>query len=125
MSSSAGLRQELRSREMKRFDKRYVYCSFVGDLFGSFLVLIAFLGEFISEYESFIAGIKAIFPIFAIGFLLIYACFVGYRIAFYRTSGYELTENEIKCNRGVLFRKRSVLEYRKIHAVNKKQSILI
>ena len=33
---------------MKRFDKRYVYCSFVGDLFGSFLVLIAFLGEFIS-----------------------------------------------------------------------------
>ena len=50
---------------MKRFDKRYVYCSFVGDLFGSFLVLIAFLGEFISEYESLIAGIKAIFPIFA------------------------------------------------------------
>jgi putative membrane protein len=43
---------------------------------------------------------------------------------YYRTSGYELTENEIKCKRGVLFRKRSVLDYGKIHAINKKQNII-
>ncbi len=44
-------------------------------------------------------------------------------MAFYKTSGYELTETEIKCKRGVFFRKSSVLDYKKVHAVNKKQGI--
>lgn len=59
--------------------------------------------------------IRAAIPFFAIAFIVIFLCFMVYRILYYKTSGYELTEKEIKCNRGVLFRKRSVVDYRKVH----------
>ena len=54
---------------------------------------------------------------------MIYAIITLYRILYYRLSGYELTEREIICLRGVLFRKRSIIEYARIHAINKKQNI--
>jgi putative membrane protein len=61
--------------------------------------------------------------IFASIFLVVYAILTLYRIIYYRLSGYELTEREIICLRGVLFRKRSIIEYDRIHAINKKQNI--
>ena len=108
---------------MKRFDKGYIYSSFLSDLFSSFVVVFIFLKDFFLNDESNPEDIKAAIPIFVIGFAVVYLCFIVYRILYYKTSGYELTEKEIKCNRGVLFRKRSVLDYKKVHAINKKQNI--
>ncbi len=108
---------------MKRFDKGYIYSSLLSDLFGSLVVVLIFFKDFFLNEESNTKDIIAAIPIFVIAFVVIYLCFIAYRILYYKTSGYELTEKEIKCNRGVLFRKRSVLDYKKIHAINKKQNL--
>ncbi len=108
---------------MKRFDKGYIYCSLLSDLFSSLVIVYIFLNNFFSDDEAKVEDIIAAIPFFAIAFVVIYLCFVAYRIMYYKTSGYELTEKEIKCNRGVFFRKRSVLDYKKVHAINKKQNI--
>jgi len=109
---------------MKRFDKGYIYSSLLADLFYSLVTVFIFLNDFFLSEESNPDDISAAIPFFVVGYIVIFMCFVAYRILFYRTSGYELTDNEIKCNRGVLFRKRSVLEYKKVHAINKKQNII-
>lgn len=108
---------------MKRFDKGYIYSSLLSNLFGSLVVVFIFLKDFFLDDESNPEDIIAATPIFVIAFIVIYLCFVVYRIMYYKTSGYELTEKEIKCDRGVLFRKHSVLDYKKVHAINKKQNI--
>lgn len=108
---------------MKRFDKGYIYSSLLSDLFSSLVVVFIFLKDFFLNDESKLEDITAAIPFFVIGFIVIYICFIAYRILYYKASGYELTEKEIKCNRGVLFRKRSVLEYKKVHAINKRQNI--
>ncbi len=104
---------------MKRFDKGYIYCGLLSDLFSSIVIALVFF-----EDESSPEGIGARVLLFAVGAAVLYLGFIVYRILYYRTSGYELTENEIKCNRGVLFRKRSVLDYKKVHAINKRQTLL-
>ena len=109
---------------MKRFDKRYIYSSLVTDLFYSLILALAFLKDFLFDEQAKPEEIKAAIPFLVIGYVVIYLCFVVYRILYYKNSGYELTDNEIKCNRGVLFRKRSVLDYKKVHAINKKQNII-
>ena len=108
---------------MKRFDKGYIYSALLSDLFSSLVITVVFLNDFFIDDEAKIEDIIAAFPFLAIAFFVVYSCFIAYRIMYYRLSGYELTENEIKCNRGVFFRKRSVLDYKKVHAINKKQSI--
>ena len=108
---------------MKRFDKGYIYSNLLSDLFSSLLIVFFFLLDYFEE-EAKAEDMYVILPIFAIGLVLVYLCFIAYRILYYKTSGYELTEREIKCNRGVLFRKRSVLDYKKVHAINKKQNLL-
>ena len=108
---------------MKRFDKGYIYSSLLTDFFYSAFLVLVFLKDLFVNDESNPENAEAI-PVLVIGYAVIYLCFIAYRILYYRTSGYELTDNEIKCNRGVLFRKRSVLDYKKIHAINKKQNII-
>ncbi len=108
---------------MKRFDKGYIYSSLLSDLFGSIVIVFIFLKDFFLNDESSAEDIKDAIPFLVIGFVVVYLCFILYRILYYKTSGYELAEKEIKCNRGVLFRKRSVLDYKKVHAINKKQNI--
>ena len=109
---------------MKRFDKGYIYSSLLTDFFYSAFLVFILLKDFFLDEESAPEDIASAIPFFVIGFIVIYLCFVAYRILYYRVSGYELTDKEIKCNRGVLFRKRSVLDYKKVHAINKKQSIV-
>lgn len=108
---------------MKRFDKGYIYSGLLSDLFSSLVVVFIFLKDFFLNDESNPEDIIAATPVFVIAFIVIYLCFIAYRILYYKSSGYELTEKEIKCNRGVLFRKRSVLDYKKVHAINKKQNL--
>lgn len=108
---------------MKRFDKGYIYSALLSDLFISLVIMFVFLNDLFLDDEAKAEDIIAVIPIFVIAFVVIYSCFIAYRIMYYKVSGYELTETEIKCNRGVFFRKRSVLDYKKVHAINKKQSI--
>lgn len=108
---------------MKRFDKGYIYASLLSDFFSSLVILFVFLKDFFLEENANPEDIKAALPVFVIAFIGIYAFFAVYRVLYYKTAGYELTETEIKCVRGVIFKKSSVLNYKKIHAINKKQTL--
>lgn len=109
---------------MKKFDKGYIYSSLFSDLLSTFVLFFVFLKDFFIDDEASAEDIVAALPFFAIVCIIIYLCFITYRILYYKASGYELAEKEIKCNKGVLFRKRSVLDYTKIHAINKKQNLI-
>ena len=109
---------------MKRFDKGYIYSSLVRDLLYVLVAFFIFFRDFFLGEETNPEDIAAATPFFVIGFFVIFLCLVVYRILYYRASGYELTDREIKCYRGVLFKKRSVLDYKKIHAINKKQNLI-
>ena len=96
-----------------------VVCGFV------FICFYMLLGA--GEEESVEVPIEEFYPV--IGILAIIAlvvfiilCIYGY--FYYKTSGYQLTDKEIICVRGVLFKKKSIIEYKKIHAVNKKQGLI-
>ena len=109
---------------MKRFDKGYIYSSILIDLLYSFALVFVFLQDLFLGDESNAEDVYTVAPIFMICFIAIFLCLLIYRILYYRTSGYELTDKEIKCNRGVIFRKRSIIDYKKVHAINKKQNII-
>ncbi len=109
---------------MKRFDKGYIYSSLLTDLFYTALLVFIFVKDLFFDEGSKPENIASVVPFLVIGYVVIYLCCVVYRIFYYRMSGYELTDKELKCNRGVLFRKRSVLEYKKVHAINKTQNII-
>lgn len=109
---------------MKRFDKGYIYSCLLSDLFTSIVIPLIFLDDVFLGENPEAEEMMAALPAFAAVAALIYLGFIIYRLLYYKTSGYELTETEIKCNRGVFFRKRSVIDYRKVHAVNKKQNLI-
>lgn len=109
---------------MKKFDKGYIYSALLSDFFRSLAIPFLFLAELFSDEATTREKLIQAVPLLVLCFVLIYLCLITYRILFYNTSGYELTENEIKCKRGVFFKKNSVLDYGKIHAINKKQSLI-
>jgi putative membrane protein len=109
---------------MKKFDKGYIYSNLVSDFVRSLFVFFIFFEDFFFDEEANSKDIIAALPIFALGLAVIYLCFIVYRILYYKTSGYELTETSIKCKKGVFFRKRSELDYKKVHAINKKQGLI-
>ena len=107
---------------MKKFSKRLIYHSFfVGFFLGIFAGIYA-LSSLLSENEEAINSI-AIFISLGIGFV-VFVFYIIYGILFYHLSGYEIKENQIICKRGVIFKKKSILNFSKINSVNKKQSII-
>lgn len=109
---------------MKRFDKRYVFYHLLADFFACLFILLVFFGEAVLDEEGEATDFSVVIPYLIAGFAVLYAGFIVYRILYVRLSGYELAEGEIRCRRGVLFRKKSLLEYKKINAVNKRQNII-
>ncbi len=111
---------------MKKFDEGYIYSHLLSDFLSSIVLLFLFFDELLldGESEELLVFDTTLLWLAAVAFAVIYACFIVYRVLYYRTSGYELTERELRCKRGVLFRKHSVLEYHKIHAINKKQTLI-
>ncbi len=105
---------------MKKFDKRHIYYSMVSSLLSSFVVLF-FFSDIVSD-EDLLSKEKLLIlvGIYAVAYIVQ----VVYAALFVQTSGYELTDTEIRCRKGVLARKTSVLTYGKVHAVNKKQSLI-
>ena len=110
---------------MKKFNKKYIYYHLIVDFIVIFFMMLCFNVEIFSEDESFnmLENLPKIILVFSIIFLVAYALKTAYSILYIKYSGYELKESEIECKRGVFFKKRSILEYSKIHAVNKKQNI--
>ncbi len=105
---------------MKKFDKGYFYYTLIAAL-GTSLVLLLCFQELIFDEELWAGGAWLV----ALGaYAVIYIAQVVWAALYVRCSGYELTDTEIRCRRGVIARKSSVLAYEKVHAVNKRQNIV-
>ena len=111
---------------MKKFSKNHIFASLIIDLFYVFIIALAFVDfAFISNEEGEYVGVNyQALPYYIALLVVAYILFTVYRIIYVHTSGYQLTEREIVCNRGVLFRKKSILEYSKINSINKKQNFI-
>ncbi len=103
---------------MKTFDKGYFYYSLVSSLGSALAIAWAFVN--MTGDEEFHFHVPLALAVYAIAYVVL----VIYAGLYVKTSGYALTDTELRCKRGVLFRKASVLPYTKVHAVNKKQGLI-
>lgn len=105
---------------MKRFSKKVIYYGMVNSLLLGILLLFLIP---IAVNEDFTINFKVliIFLVSDMAFILV---ITAYHILYYRLSGYEIKDNTIYCQRGVIFKKKSILNYSKINSVNKKQGLI-
>lgn len=107
-----------------KFSKKLIYHRLINNLL---IVIFLFAWMFFefstSENDEFIFNKQILFITLGISIGL-YAIFTIYNILYYKTSSYSLTDKEVVCTRGVIFKKKSILEYSKIHAINKRQGLL-
>ncbi len=110
---------------MNRYTKKLIPYHLVISIFYTLIIFVMFIRTICSEDEegNLILNTELIFIPFIIS-LACYLLFNLYIYLYYRTSRYELNERGITCSRGVLFKKKSFLEYSRINAVNKKQGII-
>ena len=102
-----------------KFSKKYVYYKVVANIFVAILIAYAMFTSFITEDGD----VLTFAPIAAIvAGVLYYTISLIYFILYRYFSYYEVNENEVICRSGILFRKKSILDYNKIHAVNIKQN---
>lgn len=107
---------------MKKFSKKLIsygaFCAFFASLFVFWFILLEFL-----EDENSIIDLKIILLCSFIA-IVVFVLIMIYLILFYKLSGYELNETQIICKRGVLFKRKSMLDYSKINSINKRQGII-
>lgn len=110
---------------MKKFSKKLIPYRLIVNIFASILMGVVTFSSFIPEEEVIEPEIFQLAFIMALVAIIVsYALLSVYQFLYYKCSGYELRENEIVCVKGVLFKKKSIVEYKKIHAVNSKQNII-
>lgn len=111
---------------MKKFSKNYLYYHLIADFFYALVFGLCFVDGLLIENEAEeVIGFRAqALPFFILGILAVYGILILYQALYLRFASYTLTENEIRVTRGVLFRKNSVLDYIRMHAINKKQNIV-
>ena len=105
---------------MKKFSKGYVFYHILIDLLISAVITLYTVGALASEDAP-----PNISPaVFVVEFIGIYLVLLVYRILYVNLSGYELRDKDIVVKRGVLFKKTTIVEYKRMHAINKKQDII-
>ncbi len=109
---------------MKKFDKGYFYYSLVSSLFSA--VFITFFAFSYFMPDELLKNSKAsIIAAIAVSiYIVVYIALTVHAYFYVKTSGYEMTADEIKCKHGLIFKKTSILSFSKIHAVNKRQGII-
>ncbi len=106
---------------MSKFTKKSVYYHLLADVFTSIFSAFVLSGMIIPDEEI---ETKTAILITAVLSAVIYAALIIYHYFYYKTSEYEFGETAVTCKRGVLIKRITILEYKKIHAVNKHQGLL-
>ncbi len=115
---------------MNRFTKKirtYLPITYLFRIAGIYVFFCFYFFLSATDEESNAIDISEFYSVFIILGLIaiiIWIISIVYAHFYYKTSSYELTENEIICVRGVLFKKKSIIEYKNIHAVNQKQGLI-
>ncbi len=111
---------------MKKFDKGYVFYRIFCDFFlliASAFILSGFLLS--GDDHTFIGrSPEKFFTLAMIIFAVLFAVDIALIVLYVNFSGYKLDTEQIKCKRGVIYKKTSVIEFSKIHSINKKQNFI-
>ena len=106
---------------MRKFAKNYVpYMTLfmsTGALFFSFYIYTSFIDEDGNVLDG--AMLYAVIA-FLVAMFFIYI----YNLLFYNCSGYELTDEYVSLEKGVIFKRNKIVRYDKINAVDVKQNII-
>ena len=103
---------------MKRFNKKIIPVISLS-VFLNLFVFIFFIFPFLVDKLN----LNSLLIILLVSLLvLIISAIYGY--LYYRFSEYEFNDKGVHVRRGVIFRKKSFLDYNRIHAINKKQNLL-
>ena len=107
----------------KTYSKKHFYYRLFINIFICAFIFFGLSSYNISEEtgEMINPDMPKVFLLITLG---IYIVLGVYSYLFYKTSKYSYDERGITCQRGVFFKRKSFLEYHKIHAVNKKQGII-
>lgn len=108
---------------MKHFTKKLVPYRMISSIFIAIFFTFMIIVNLIPEENEGSIDERIVIGALIAG-LVIYVVLCIYHFLYYKTSYYQFEENGITCRRGVLFRKKSFLEYSRIHAVNKKQGLI-
>ena len=107
---------------MKKFDKNYIKYHLLVDFLVIVAIVVYLLFSGMEEQDSIDVLIEMAIVLGSIG-IVGYILKTIYSFLYVKYSGYQLNEKEIIVKRGVLFKKTSVVEYAKMHAINKRQNI--
>ena len=107
----------------KTYSKKHFYYRLFINIFICAFIFFSLSSYNISEEtgEMINPDMPKVFLLITLG---IYIVLGVYSYLFYKTSKYSYNERGITCQRGVFFKRKSFLEYHKIHSVNKKQGII-
>ncbi len=111
---------------MIRFSKKIIPLKIIGGLFALIFFIIVFNlslidGDSVNAIKDKIAIVILIDVIVLILGVIVLSV---YSNLYYNSAGYEINNEEIKCQRGVIFKKTSIIKREKINAINTKQSLL-
>ena len=111
---------------MKKFSKKLIWYRLVVNIFLSLLFGFVTFSSFLPDEGESVEQdtLRLAFIVAFVAVIVSYIILAIYQIFYYKCSGYELKEKEIVCVKGVLFKKKSILEYKKINAINSKQNII-
>lgn len=108
-------------KKMRRLSKRVIPYFILVSIGIAICASFFTFGLVVGEEEAISNSDLIIIVCVAAGIILlgiIYSCL------YYKLSSYELTDNEIICQRGVIFKRKSILDYSRVHAVNKRQNLI-
>ena len=107
---------------MKNFTKKYfAYRCFINlfyTLFVLFLFVTSIFEAFLEKTDGDNVVIESRYLLYvAIGYVVLYAIITIFSYLYYKLSGYEINDKQVNVKRGVLFKRKTVIDLENVHSV--------
>ena len=114
---------------MKNFTKKYFayrcFINLIYTLFVLFLFVTSIFEAFLEKTDGDNVVIESRYLLYVvIGYVVLYAIITIFSYLYYKLSGYEINDKQVIVKRGVLFKRKTVIDLENIHSVNSKQGII-
>ncbi len=111
---------------MTKFSKKTIIIYSIRGILSAIALIFCFFLSILdgSEVDGDSIPFLVVLPYALIALFIVSIIIIIYSILYYQASGYSISNEEIKCQRGVIFKKTSIIKREKINAINTRQSLL-
>lgn len=109
---------------MNRFSKKIIASNIIKGVFLLFWFLLFLDFTIMEDIEGDFNKYKLLLLIDVVVFVVGIIIAAIYSSLYYKTAGYIITNDEIKCQKGVIFKRTSIIKREKINAINTKQTLV-